>query len=257
MKRTAAILLLVATATTTTLPGTANGVTLWVTRAPETDYTDGLVITRIQAARGDWYRTNIISDYKNALTLETREKPGVNLTCSALNSTGCYNRLPPTTPCTTEEQLNEHLQKLVGMGWLVPKGATPGIWTYICGTTGGRYTTALTPSTNIIFTEAPVSCTMGNAQITVRGLVGERAKAKTTLNIRCDTQATVRLTLTDKGVVNVGGGGEVRLVFGKNGRDVLDVSGTAPLVDIEGELTKSPTTAGTYSGSSVLRLDIL
>ena len=55
----------------------------------------------------------------------------------------------------------------------------------------------------------------------------------------------------------MGGGGEVQLKFQSNGKPVLNVTGTDPQVSIDDELTKSPTTAGTYQGSTVLLLSVL
>ena len=105
--------------------------------------------------------------------------------------------------------------------------------------------------------ESTTSCTAAAPSLTLRGNVGEKLKATTDLQIHCDQQANLRLSVPNGGVVSVGGEGEVLLTFQTNGSDVLNVSGTDPVVSLDGELTKSPTTAGTYRGSTVLRLDIL
>ena len=103
----------------------------------------------------------------------------------------------------------------------------------------------------------PATCTANTVLLTLRGKVGERLRETIDLPIHCDAPASLRLTMTNRGVVPIGGGGEVLLKFQANGSDVLNITGTDPQVSISGELSKSPTTAGTYKGSTVLRLDIL
>ncbi len=236
--------------------------TIWMSKVPDTPWTDGWVITAISVdsvhaimdTPAVWKMGNIL----RVTTDPTGPTSGL-LTCSKTMTADCYQWKPPpaTPPCDTNLATAQHAQQLVGLGVTTKKGERPYNWSYYCVDRAGTNTTRSIPAGTVIATDAPVSCTIANAQLTFRGRVGERAKTSTNLNIQCDSPATLRLTLSDGGLVRVGGEGEVRLTFGKNGRDVLDVSGTAPLVDIEGELTKSPPTAGTYSGSSVLRLDIL
>lgn len=167
-----------------------------------------------------------------------------------------YGRMPPPVGCATPEQAMQQLQQLVGSGISTNVKEPPSMLYFQCPATRGSFEVWYVDAP-VIATPAPISCATADVQLTIRGRVGERATATTELRILCDSPATVRLTLSDGGLVNVAGEGQVRLLFGKNGRDVLDVSGTAPLVEIEGELIKSPTTAGTYRGSSVLRLDLL
>ncbi len=170
----------------------------------------------------------------------------------------CLHGLMPTGGnCSTAEQAMQVFQQIVGRGIRTNDPSPPTSVYLSCGELPYNNYYAWVLQANLIATPIPTSCTTSDAQLTIRGRVGERAKASTNLNIQCDSPSTVRLTLSDGGLVNVGGAGQVRLLFGKNGRDVLDVSGTVSIVEIEGELTKSPTTAGTYRGSSVLRLDIL
>lgn len=170
----------------------------------------------------------------------------------------CLHGLMPTGGnCSTADQAMQVFQQIVGRGIRTNIPSPPTSVLLSCGEPPYNNYYGWVLVANLIATPIPTSCTTSDAQLTIRGRVGERAKASTNLNIQCDSPATLRLTLTEGGLVKVGGEGEVRLLFGKNGRDVLDVSGTAPLVEIEGELIKSPTTAGTYRGSSVLRLDIL
>lgn len=170
----------------------------------------------------------------------------------------CLHGLMPTGGnCSTADQAMQLFQQIVGRGIRTYTPSPPTSVYLACGEPPYSNYYGWELLANTIATPIPTSCTTSDAQLTIRGRVGERAKASTNLNIQCDSPATLRLTLTEGGLVKVGGEGEVRLLFGKNGRDVLDVSGTAPPVDIEGELTKSPSTAGTYRGSSVLRLEIL
>lgn len=168
-----------------------------------------------------------------------------------------HGMMPSYGKCSTAEQAMQVFQQMVGRGIRTNNPNPPTAINLTCGDLPANNYYGWVLAAYLIATPIPTSCTTSDAQLTIRGRVGERAKASTNLNIQCDSPATLRLTLTEGGLVKVGGEGEVRLLFGKNGRDVLDVSGTAPLVEIEGELIKSPTTAGTYRGSSVLRLDIL
>ena len=185
--------------------------------------------------------------------------PHTTGTCLAYGPTPpecLYGRMPPSVGCATPEQAMQQLQQLVGSGIAAYVKEPPSMLYFQCPATLGSQEVWMVDA-HAIATPAPTSCATADVQLTIRGRVGERATATTELRILCDSPATVRLTLSDGGLVNVAGEGQVRLLFGKNGRDVLDVSGTAPLVEIEGELIKSPTTAGTYRGSSVLRLDLL
>lgn len=53
------------------------------------------------------------------------------------------------------------------------------------------------------------------------------------------------------------GGGEVQLTFKDNGQTTQNITATNFIFSIDGELTKSPATAGTYRGSAVLLLEVL
>ena len=223
-------------------------------------YGNGWLITSAQASPGEFtYSTYLLPQHYVSYYMRAPGGPTTAPGCYHQSPTpvGClYGRLPPKVWCETAEQAAIALPQLVGYGVVMPTKTPPAIFMFFCAdpssnTRGWLLTASLNAA------PAPVSCNASDALITIRGSVGERAKATTNLNIQCDSPATVRLTLSDGGLVSLGGDGQVRLSFGKNGRDVLDVSGTAPLVEVEGELTKSPTTAGTYQGSSVLRLDIL
>lgn len=242
------------------LCGHVSAATAWITKVPDSAFTDGWVITDVQASAAELYIGN--SGWGvNTLLLDVKKSTGTSpdpIPCSTIYGAGCLNGKPPNplAYCSNQEMALASLQGVVGLGFVVPKGVKPLRWAYICMTGAGQRSYGTVPSAFVV-TEAPVSCSTANVLITIRGRVGERAKATTNLSIQCDSPATVRLTLSDGGLVSLGGDGQVRLLFGKNGRDVLDVSGTAPLVEIEGELIKSPTTAGTYRGSSVLRLDLL
>jgi hypothetical protein len=105
--------------------------------------------------------------------------------------------------------------------------------------------------------ESPISCNADNLDLEMVGRLGETVSAHALLHLRCDGPATVRLTLSEKGIVRIGGGGEVLLTFGDNGSDVLNTSADNPPPRITGKLTKSPGSQGVYLGSSVLRLEIM
>jgi len=220
-------------------------------------YKTGWEITSVQANPAELqFGTGMISYYSIYIRMNFT---GIYPICRSQSPTPLeclYGRMPPAGGCTSGEQAVQQFQQLVGYGISTNAKGPPYEVQFWCPKTGS-YDSAWYLAASVNTTPAPISCATSDAQLTIRGRVGERAKATTELRIVCDTPATVRLTLSDGGLVPVGGEGQVRLLFGKNGRDVLDVSGIAPLVEIEGELIKSPTTAGTYRGSSVLRLDIL
>lgn len=249
MTTTAVIGLLLSTATPAAV--------LYMREVPIDQATTGWIVTAVQAGAGDIIAQQGI---RNPFGLGIMPAPSSRyVACFYGYPRGCLNGVAPKSSyCSSKQEAADKTQDLVGIGVVLPKGDKPKTWTYSCtGTDLWGANDWLINNATVIPTGAPVSCTIANAVMTIRGRVGERAKASKNLDIQCDSPASLRLTLSNGGLVSVGGGGEVQLLFGKNGRDVLDVSGTAPLVDIEGELTKSPTTAGTYSGSSVLRLDIL
>lgn len=179
---------------------------------------------------------------------------------------GANNRVPcsgPTGPgerwtgawCSTKEETSQLFQSFPGTVFSVPSGyGPPSRIELACrGTRGHRRI----PMVQSIVTPLPTVCTSTSATLTLRGRVGERLKETTDIRIHCDRTANLRLSIYDGGAVPVGNDGVVRLKFQTNGSDILNVNGTDPQVTVEGELTKSPTTAGTYRGSSVLRVDIL
>lgn len=245
------------------LPGlytNANAATLWVKEVPIDQTSTGWMVTAVTATAGDFTDASVYLP-AHILGIITQPGTGYPQDVSCYNTTGfanCLNGRPPTGTqlCTTPQSAVDVIQHLVGIGVVARKGSVPTQWSYTCysGNWRGRY---LPWNSNVIVAPAPVTCSAANALITIRGRVGERAKSSTTLSLHCDSQASLRLTLSEGGLVRVGEGGEVRLSFQKNGGDVLNVSGTDPLIDIEGELIKSPPTAGTYKGSTVLRLDVL
>lgn len=193
---------------------------------------------------------------KNSWSLYTPKGGGYCSSSPSLGRCGIGRRPGGAQSITVTDAAAAFRTEFTGSSIEVPAGSQPTEWrgdVYKWG--GGAY--ALRGPGNVVLTPASVSCKSLNSQITLRGRVGERVKESTTMEIHCDSQATIRLTLQGSGLVEMGGGGVVRLSFQGTGQDVLTVSGTDPLVRIDGELTKSPTTAGTYKGSSVLRLDVL
>lgn len=160
------------------------------------------------------------------------------------------------TKCNTPADAAASMSQFIGLTYSA-RTSRPYQWVYGCW---ARYQLITLPrALPVDFDNPPAACTANTALLTLRGKVGERLKETTDLQIHCDLPANIRLSMPNGGLVSVGGEGEgeVLLTFQTNGSDVLNVSGTDPLVSIDGELTKSPTTAGTYRGSTVLRLDIL
>lgn len=226
-----AIALLLAICTTAS---GGHAVTLWMQAVPINDKTDGWVVTAVQATaaelRGQQYQYNggmMLGTFITGVLGEGSRA------CLASRPAQCLNGkyVPYEITCTTQAQAAEKIQNLVGIGVVVPKGYRPITWYYTCdtGVTNGTGIAAyaISPNPSLILSDAPVSCTVANVAMTIRGRVGERAKASKNLDIQCASRTSLRLTLSNGGLVSVGGG-EVQLLFGKNGKDVLEVTGTAP-----------------------------
>lgn len=183
--------------------------------------------------------------------------------CNATAATGAFNcsgnvqwySVPNRGQfsCQNKAETIALVSRMVGMTYRTGWGE-PTTWAFACRAYGVSWATQPMPITAGL---PPPSCTANTALLTLKGLVGERLRDTTDLQIHCDRTASVRLSIQNRGVVSIGGEGEVLLTFQTNGSDVLNVSGTDPQVSISGELTKSPTTAGTYRAATVLRLDIL
>ena len=200
-----------------------------------------------------------------ALTLMLYTDGGARRTICIMNTQGSLpwcgedgtaSTAPNASPeivCSTAEQAAAQLSKWVGFTYRARRGAATA-WLFGCRRGFDFWVTNVTP----VQPDVPAAtCTSNTALLTLRGKVGERLRETIDLQIQCDAPASVRMSMTNGGVVPVGGGGEVLLKFQANGSDILNVSGTDLLVPISGELTASPTTAGSYRGSTVLRLDIL
>lgn len=173
--------------------------------------------------------------------------------CGEDGTAGTAPNASPEIVCSTAEQAAAQLSKWVGFTYRARRGAATA-WLFGCRWNSDFWVTNVTP----VQPDVPAAtCTSNTALLTLRGKVGERLRETIDLQIQCDAPASVRMSMTNGGVVPVGGGGEVLLKFQANGSDILNVSGTDLLVPISGELTASPTTAGSYRGSTVLRLDIL
>lgn len=106
-------------------------------------------------------------------------------------------------------------------------------------------------------TPPPVSCSASDPRLTLVGKVGERLKGATEWYINCTSPTALRLTILNLGEVTTTGGGTVLLTFNRSGTAVLNINDLNATIAIDGELTRSPTTAGTYSGSAVLLLEVL
>lgn len=169
----------------------------------------------------------------------------------------CMYGAAPTEYCNTREDAVARAQQFVGLGVQgdTRKGA-PAQWGFGCRskTENAWWSTDMLPANGA---PALVSCTSSSAEVRLIGRVGAELTDSTNVSIHCDSEASLKLSIPNGGMVNVGGEGEVQLKFQASGKDVLNVTGTDPLVRIDGELTKSPTTAGTYKGSTVLLLDVL
>jgi hypothetical protein len=142
---------------------------------------------------------------------------------------------PKYRQCTSRgDALQAFREDLVGTSIEMPKGSVPTIWNAMCYA-GNDAEWRTRDTTNVVLTPASASCKSSNSMITLRGRVGERVRESTSMEIHCDSTATIRLTLPGSGLVDVGNGGVVRLSFQGTGQDVLTVSGTDPLVRIDGE----------------------
>lgn len=164
--------------------------------------------------------------------------------------------VPPNITCETSYDAAKAAAHFVGHGWTIPKrgGAVDG-WYAVCPTANGMIWSMLVGT--VVVKPASASCTATTADIRMQGRVGEKLTDSDIVEIQCDSEASLKLSIPNGGIVKVGGEGEVQLKFPASGKDVLNVAGTTPNVRIDGVLTKSPTTAGTYKGSTVLLLDVL
>ena len=135
-------------------------------------------------------------------------------------------------------------------------GSGPDFWQIQCAGQRGDGLT-IKANTSMPPTPPPVSCTANDPRLTLVGKVGERLKGTTEWYINCTSSAALRLTISSRGEVTTTGGGTVLLTFNRSGPAVLNKNGLNPTIAIDGELTRSPTTAGTYNGSAVLLLEVL
>lgn len=166
---------------------------------------------------------------------------------------GCLH-VPAPANCSTRANAAATLRRLVGNGF---KNVTVPVtkWSFQC-VTANKKMYILYPG-DLQTPPVTASCTSSSVDIQMQGRVGENVTASGTAYIQCSTEATVRLTIPADGRVKVGGEGEVQLKFPRTGSAIRDVTGTDTLVVINAELTKSPTLAGTYQGSTFLLLDVL
>lgn len=178
--------------------------------------------------------------------------------CGSVIPKRCAPRLDPRPrECNDGYDALEALRSMIGQGVVVEPcsycrlsaefschGRAPGFITRLRGVW-------------VVKRPPTATCSGSAGQLTLMGTVGARATATTDVYISCDWETSLRVSLPDSGVVKVGGGGEVQLKFPAGVGSSLTVTGTNPVVRIDGELTKSPTTAGTYRGSTVLRIDVL
>ena len=113
----------------------------------------------------------------------------------------CLNGLMPTRDyCSTADQAMQVFQQIVGHGIRTNIPSPPTSVYLSCGEDPYTHYYGWVLYANPIATPIPTSCTTSDAQLTIRGRVGERAKASTNLNIQCDSPATLRLTLTEGGL---------------------------------------------------------
>ncbi|POA89901.1 hypothetical protein SAMN03159355_02173 [Pseudomonas sp. NFPP10] len=142
------------------------------------------------------------------------------------------------------------------VGTVIYLGGSSNSWMIQCGGQKGNGL-AVRGRQNTTPTPPPVSCSANDTRLTLAGKVGERLKGNTTWDIKCTSPTALRMTISNRGEVTTTGGGTVRLTFHQSGTNVLNIDDFNPIIAIIGELTKSPTTAGTYTGSSVLLLEVL
>lgn len=223
-----------------------------------------------------WKITAVTGSYADAVDLgATTSGPVITLYTAKNKSGRCGNvyytdgcgngpvpvAVGPTASCQNSTSYDLSWFGLVGRSVIVPstRDDPPTFAFFACSTNGALYGHAIGPKYGVVVHVQAIqpACIGSVSPMTFRGMVGAKLKATTELQIHCDSPATVRVTMPSNGVLAIGGGGEVVLTFQKNGKDVLDISGRDPLVSIDGELTKSPTTAGTYQGSTVVSLDVL
>ncbi len=176
--------------------------------------------------------------------------------------TNC-NRVPwpMSTFCATKSDAERELNQARNTILYVPAStaslAPKWAWRFQCDNGGGMVWQASGTLPNPDPTPPPASCTSSNSSITLTGNVGETVLGATTFMIQCDRKTDLKLSIANRGQVAISGGGQVQLKFKKNNGTALTINAKSTSIGLVGELTKSPTTAGTYRGSTVLSLDIL
>lgn len=196
--------------------------------------------------------------------LKTVNRYGKRATCasppmSAQPGDSCVGRSAPTGTCDTNEEASALAKRYLGTGIQISKTNTeaiPAMWSWYCVSSSRRELRDIAfAAVNTV--SAPVSCSSSSLEFRLLGRVGARVTDTQDAIIHCESEATIRLSIPDEGRVTLVGEGEVKLKFPNTGGNELKVTGTDLLIRIDGELTKSPTTAGTYRGSTVLLLDVL
>lgn len=184
---------------------------------------------------------------------------GLFALCASANFIGvqaCINGRPPAVQCNTAADALTTLQSFMGYGAEAKRfeGGVGMSWTFSCKSSSSAVFYVQGVATNH---PTPVSCTTSPVEVRLLGRVGAEATDSQNVYVSCDSKASIKLTIPDAGMVKVSGGGEVQLKFPLTGEAVRFSTGIDHHIALSARLTKSPTTAGTYTGSTVLLLDVL
>lgn len=135
------------------------------------------------------------------------------------------------------------------------KGQTKGT---MDGISGGNGTWQSKPISIIFSASLVPTCTVSNLLLTMTGTLGSNLYTGGDLWVECDRKADVRLTIANGGNVPIGDNSLAQLTFYGSKTDTFSFSmeGSEPIY-IEAVLKRSPSAAGQYSGSAVIRMDVL
>lgn len=234
------------------LAGGAHGGTLYLEELPKEPGVLKYRITRVDVQLTEYVRmSNYYGDYSLM-----HFNAGTDV-CGTVNWKSC-----PGGPgsgvgrfCIGAANTADNARNYVGAVLSFPDGNPPKQWMHSCASSGVLALGVLYGP--VVIATAPVSCTTSPVEFRLLGRVETEVTDSQNVHVNCDSKASIKLTIPDAGMVKVSGGGEVQLKFPFTGEAVRFSTGIDHLIALSAKLTKSPATAGTYTGSTVLLLDVL
>ena len=244
--------------TSLTLPMSGAAGPAYLEELPNTGAMRQYRVTRVDISSGEIYKMGNSGTVRSFWSLG---RPGESTyAAQCLNpgtGKGCVaNTLERPGNCNHPITAAALGQKAVGSVLEISSLAPPPTyWSFYCS--GGTSILWATGQMPVVIKPARASCQSSSVDFKMVGRVGDKLTDIQNVSIHCDSEASVKLTITDEGRVKVSMYGEVQLKFPQTGDAVRYVTGTDTQVDISAELTKQPPGAGTYYGSTILLLDVL